>query len=205
LNEVKLQTKDSWTIERMVLKSEVEIGLVTMSPRSSLLVAEPFSEEEIVAFVSIRHRLAKKSQLTLEELARAKLIVREEERVRGSTEPILRKLRRQGFKPNVSMRCQSPMAVQSIVEAGAGVGLLARANVAPALKEGKIKILRVPELGIRLSRFIIYRKDRPLSSEAQDFLTLLRASRPPQVDGEPNQRGADASWRRFTTSSSTIS
>lgn len=176
---ITFQTKDSRTIERMVLRSEVEIGLVTMPSRARLLNVEPFSREEIVAFVAARHPLAKKSMLTLEELARARLVLRQGEGgEKGLAYGILQRLKRQGLKADPVMRCESLDAVRSLVEKGMWVGVSSRALVSGGVKEGKLKIVQVPELGMHVSRFIIYRKDRPLSPKAQDFLALLRANSP---------------------------
>jgi DNA-binding transcriptional LysR family regulator len=201
--QVDVRTKDGRGIEQMVLKSEVEIGLVSLIGRSPVLTVEPFSEEEILPFVSVRHPMARKSNITLQEFSRAPLVVRRgAQGDMGPTERLLHNLARRGWKPNIVMRCESFQMVKAAVENRVGVGLLSRAIVMNRVNEGKLKILNVPEFRGYISRFIIYRKDRPLSSEAQDFLTLLRASGPlsksPTIAAEQNDKKGRGIDRRPT-------
>jgi DNA-binding transcriptional LysR family regulator len=181
LTQIVFRTGDSWGIERMVLSSEVEIGMVTAPSRSPLLNVEFFSNEEMVAVVSTRHALAGKSELRLAEFARAPLVVRRNHGGVVETEQVINELMGGGIKPNIVARCESSSALKAVVEAGVGVGILNRAFVAQSAKDGKLKILRVPDFRMALQMFVIHQKDRPLSSEAQDLLALLRANRPPRA------------------------
>lgn len=180
LTQIDLRIKDNRTVERLVLNSEVEIAIITGRPHSPRLAAEPFSEEEVVAFVSARHPIIKKSKLTLDEFASAPLVIRRSEGDVAETEKSLKKLEKlknKGLNFKVIMWCESSSAVKSAVEAGVGVGLLTRSSVALAAKRGDIKLLKLPDLGLRVRRFIVYRKDQLLSFEAREFLALLRAHR----------------------------
>jgi DNA-binding transcriptional LysR family regulator len=178
LTKPTLRTHGTRGIEQMLLRSEIDIGFVTFSPNSSLLAVEPFSEDEVVPFASVKHPLAKRSKVTLEEFACASLIVRQGNGGKEDVEKSLRKIVGPKRKLNILARCASSEAVKSAVEAGGSVGLLSLSQVKPGVKEGKLKILRVPGLAIKIRRFIIYRKDRPLSPAARDFLALMRANKP---------------------------
>jgi DNA-binding transcriptional LysR family regulator len=184
LAQIVFRTRDSWGVERMVLNGDVEVGLLSSPSRSALLSVELFSEEEMVAFVSVQHPLARKSKLTLEEFARAPLVVRKDEKGMAATEKFLLKLMRDKVKPNIIARCESSSTLKAVVEAGLGVGLIKRSVVALSARDGKVKILSVPDFRMSLPTFVAYRKDHALSPQAQDFLALLRANRP-QVKSRP--------------------
>ena len=112
--------------------------------------------------------------MTLEEFARGPLILRQAKKGRGSVEKIVNEIEKQGFKPNIVMRCESPEAVKTAVSKKMGLGMLCQDIVAPDIKRGDFKIIRVPELDMESHTFIIYHNERSLSANAQDFLTLLR-------------------------------
>jgi len=193
LTKPTLCTHGTRIIEQMALRSEIDIGLVTFSPNSPLLVVEPFSEDEIVPFVSAKHPMAKKSNVTLEEFAQASLIIRRGNSSKGDVEKSLRKIVGARRKLNILARCASSQAVKSAVETGGSVGLLSLSYVDSGVKEGKLKILRVPGLAMKIKRFIIYRKDPPLSPAARDFLALMLANKP----SSKRQTAMDAPGRRL--------
>lgn len=74
------------------------------------------------------------------------------------------------------MRCESSEAVKTAVKAGLGVGFLYESDLGPELIEGKVNILKVPDLKTNIQTFIVHHKDRQLSPQAQDFIRLLRES-----------------------------
>lgn len=175
--QLSLRTDISRVIERLVLDSKVEIAVVTNASRFPSLAYEPYRQERVVTFASARHPLAKKERLTLADLAQAPLIIRagrvgEMSRVE---ELLLKSGERQGFKPNIVMRCESPVAVKTAVKTGLGLGILYEGDaMGPDVKGGELRILKVPQLKMHVESFIVYHKNRPLSSHAQEFLVLLR-------------------------------
>ncbi|MGH9986467.1 MAG: LysR family transcriptional regulator [Nitrososphaeraceae archaeon] len=163
-----LRTSDSTTVERMVLKAEVEVGLVTNFSGNSQLVSEPLRTERVMAVVSARHPLAKRRSLNSKELAKAPFVIRTGGR-------IAKQLERNGLKLNVVMQCESSEVVKSAIQSGVGIGLLYRDIVAPGLRAGFLKSIEVAGLNnIDVKCSTIYRRDHVLSSDAREFLTLLR-------------------------------
>lgn len=178
LTTARLCTGESVAIERFLQAGKIDLGLVVRRPSSRRIAAELFSEEDIVPFVSARRPLVKRSSLSLEEFTRVPLIVREGASRGLNIDTSLRKINgRRG--PHIVLRCDSSEAVKSAVEHGQGVGLLSRSHITGD-NARKFRIVSVPGLNLRLSRFIIYRKDRPLSPAAHAFLNMLRAEAPPR-------------------------
>ena len=128
-------------------------------------------------FVSVRYPLARKGILSIEEFARAPLILREANGRVGAVETALRQAAGRRIKANIALRCQSSEAVKTAVKLGLGVGLLSRSHMARGA-EREFRILRVAGLSLEISRFIIYRKDRTLSPAARAFVEILRSYRP---------------------------
>jgi DNA-binding transcriptional LysR family regulator len=176
LTRITLRTRNNRTIERMVLDSKVEIGVISGPPRSAQLATEPCSSwQKVVAFVSVHSPLARKLKMTLPEFLMSPLVILGGREGRGRIEETLwGGMQTERLKPNIVMRCESPEAVKSAVEAGMGVGVTYRSLVDRELKAGRFKTLKIPGWQISLRRFAVYRKDRPLSAVASEFLDLLR-------------------------------
>ena len=160
-----------------MLQSQVEIGVITNPSNSCLLQLLPCREENVVIVVSAKHPLAKKFELSLAEVAQAPLIIRKEREGRPSE--FLRQIESQGFKLNILMECDdSGEAIKIAVLKGMGIGILYRDQVESELKAGALKILRIAGLKrINSKSFVVYRKDRPLSQNALDYLALLHGPR----------------------------
>ena len=169
------RTNSSETIEQLVLNLEVEIALVANPFKSPRITVEPYRQERILAFASVEHPLARgRRKMTLEEFARAPLVLRQAKKGMGSVEKIVNRIEGRGFRPNITLRCESPEAVKAAVKKKMGLGILCQDIVAPDIKRGDFKIIKVPELDMESHTFIIYHNERSLSSNAQDFLALLR-------------------------------
>ncbi len=176
--QLALRTETSRMIEQLVLNSEVEIAVITNPSYSPSLIYEPFRQEELVAFASLKQPLAKRQKLTLEELAQAPLVVKRDKTGKVyRTDEILRQLEELGFELNIVLQCESAEAVKSAVKVGVGLGILYRDIVEPDVKRGELKIIKIPESKMKVDTFIIYPRERALSPHARDFLTLLRERR----------------------------
>ena len=61
--DLTLRTSSSGVIERLVVNSEVEIGLVTNPSGSPRITVEPYRQERILAFASVGHPLARRPKM----------------------------------------------------------------------------------------------------------------------------------------------
>jgi DNA-binding transcriptional LysR family regulator len=173
---VNLRTGTSQEIMRLLLNSEIELGVVTSPPSDPLIAVDPCWQERLVAFVSAKHPLAKKRKLTLAELASTPLIIKKAKEGDDKVAHLLKWIQQQGFELNIFMNTESPEATMASVQTGIGLGILYEHLVKGAVKSGELKILAVPELEKKMKVDIsaIYYRRRPLSPAAGDFLTLLR-------------------------------
>lgn len=175
--QFNLRTADRLAIERLILSSEVDIALINNAPTNPGLVLEPYRPEPLAAFVSPNHPLARSQKLTLQELERVPLMIVKAWRGTSTTERFLRAMKKTGLNPNIAMRCDSPAAVKEVVSRKMGMGILFKETIEPEVRKGEFKIVKLPVKNFEGKSFIVYRKDRPLSTSAKDFLNLLRRSR----------------------------
>lgn len=176
-----IRTDITPSIEQLTLKSEIELGVITHPSYAPQLTYEPCRQEKWVVFSSAKHALGRKQRWTLEEVARAPLVLeRRGTREVTQTDEMLRPLGEGALKLTIALECDSPQAIKSAVRAGVGLGVLPRDMVEAEMKAGELKIIRIPEVKMELESFIVYAKERPLTPNAVDFLTLLRQQRVPK-------------------------
>jgi DNA-binding transcriptional LysR family regulator len=173
LVKVTLRTAISPQIERFILNSEVEIGIITNPSGTPSLQLEPYRQEKLVAFCASGFPLAKKARLTLADLADAPLIIRSG--MLTTTRQHLNQLEQKGFKLNILMECESPEAVKVATMKGLGVGFVYRSRVESEIQAGSVKVLKLRGLRMAAGQsVIVYQKHNLLSTNAQHFLQLAR-------------------------------
>ena len=175
---------------------------------SSMLYSEPYIPLKLVAFAAKNHPVAKKKELALSDLEHVPLIVRMDNDLQSTTHTVLSALRKQGYKLNIAMRCESPEAVQSAVTQNLGIGLLYYHAVKAAIERGSFKTIQIRGLEIETPTYIVYSKERPLSPHAEEFLscsgigvTIKPRKRPkPSLNTHVGARFNVASCRTFAAS-----
>ncbi len=73
------------------------------------------------------------------------------------------------------MECSSGEAAKAVILRGAGIGILMEAHLDEEIHRREVKILRIRDVqDLKINSFVIYRKDKPLSYNVQDFLDLIK-------------------------------
>lgn len=174
--QLNLETDNKAAMEQRVVNSKVDIAVINNAPSNHSLTMEPYRQETLVAFASKNHPLARKRELTWQDLERVPLLIRKSAGGRDVTEQFLQSVKKKGVKPNIAMRCDSPEAVKAFVKRKMGAGILFKETVEPEVRKGEFKIIKLPGQTFEGQSFIVYRKDRPLSPNARELLELLRQS-----------------------------
>jgi DNA-binding transcriptional LysR family regulator len=172
--DVVLRSNPAGTLEQMILRGQLDIAFTSMLPRSAELMAEFCVPLKLVAFAAKGYPIAQDKQLSLADLEKIPLIIRDDASKRGTIETLLLKLRSLGYRPNIVMRCESPEAIKTAVSKKLGVGILYQDVLKENNARGLFKQLRVSDLPIEEKTYVVYHKQRPLSPSAEAFLKLLR-------------------------------
>ena len=164
-----LRTSTSHAVERMILTSEVEAGFVTAPSHLPMLAYEPFYEDELVVFMSRKHRLARREQLSIEELAAAPLIIKRGPQCHAEFFACLSRL---GLKPNIVMECEFPQIVLAAVRTCMGLGMLYRQVLKSELSDGSLKLMKISKLKLRGAVYAVFNRSKPLSRHVSDLFNL---------------------------------
>lgn len=140
---VSLEVANTSTIARRVRDFELDIGLIEGELQTSELDVIPWREDQLVAFCSPTHPLAKKPKLTDDDLRQAVWVMREQGS--GTRQSFERGMH--GLLPdlNVLLELEHTEAIKRAVEADLGIGCLSKVVLADAFKRGSLVPLAVPE------------------------------------------------------------
>jgi DNA-binding transcriptional LysR family regulator len=172
--EIVLRSNTAGILEQMILKGQLDIVLTSILPRSSELTTEFCVPLRLVAFAAKSYPIAKERKLSLADLEKIPLIIRDDGNRHGTTEISLLKLRSLGYRPNIVMRCESPEAIKTAVSKKLGVGILYYDTVKDAFAQELFKQIHVSGLSLEGKTYIMWHKRRSLSSSGEAFLKLLR-------------------------------
>jgi DNA-binding transcriptional LysR family regulator len=167
---------DRETALSVLRQGELDFTLHALQPsRREDLAEESLCEEELVVYASMGHRLAKKRQVTLADLARERWTV-----AASSAVPVQRL--RQAFldaglpPPEIAVESNAlPLRLELLASSDL-LGLTAKSAVRDAA--ARSGLAEIPVKGWTYTRpaGVIYRKDTYLSPTARRFIEILKAT-----------------------------
>ncbi|MFS8524627.1 MAG: LysR family transcriptional regulator [Limnochordales bacterium] len=164
-------------VMQMVLRNEIDIGLVTVPLTHELLHTIPLFRDRILLVASPGTPWAGRSVVKPQELAQMPMIAyQRESKFRAYVDASFQAA---GITPDVIMEFDSHEAVKAMVAAGFGVAMMPSSAVADDIEEGalvELKIAGFEELA-RITSLII-RRDRHQSPPVRAFLDLVRHTFP---------------------------
>ncbi len=151
-----------------VLAKEIDLALVSLPVERTGLVAEEFFDEKLLVALPVKHPLAKKRRLTLDDLeSEAFIVMKEGHCLSGQA---LQFCRINGFAPRVSFRSAQIETILAFVARGWGV------SVVPAMACARpmpgVRYRACP--GMTRSIGIIHREARALSHAARALADFFR-------------------------------
>ena len=164
-------------IVRAVESQKVSLGLIEGPAHSREVRTEPFLQDELVMIVPLAHEWAESASVSVEEIPRAQLLMRE----RGSgtrqvVEMALGKHHVRRSALQIVMELDSTEAIKSSVDAGLGVGFVSRWALAKDARLGNsFKIVEIEGLRIRRDFLLTFRSGPEPQGLAQEFRRFLRA------------------------------
>ncbi|HEY9018799.1 LysR family transcriptional regulator [Thiomicrospira sp.] len=139
---IRLQVGNTDAIVSMVENNMIDLGLVEAPVNNKNLEVEVCRIDEMQVICPIDHPLAKRSEVTIEDVRKYPFINREEGS--GSRSVIDTYVREQGLSMsdfNIVMELGAPEAVKMAVEADVGLAIVSRTTLMKELKLGTLKAL----------------------------------------------------------------
>jgi DNA-binding transcriptional LysR family regulator len=170
--EVSVRTGHSEEVLELVLREQVELGLVR-ALRHPEIESTPLYEDELVLVVDPEHHLAGRRRIELAELAEEQLILFD--RTSSYTELTNALFRGAGVVPVGVMELDNIDAAKKMVQEGFGVSLLPQTAVAAELAAGALRQVEIADAEpVRRQIVAIRRRDgAPPAGTVAVFLSML--------------------------------
>jgi DNA-binding transcriptional LysR family regulator len=175
--DVFLRIEPSKVLEQMLLKGEIDIGILGQSSQSPHLLSRPFREDKVIVIAPPNHPLTKKRSVPLEVLAKERFVVgkKGESPIRDGVEAIFAE---KGLTLVPTLEVTSSFGSRDIVRTaiadGLGIGFTYMCQAGWEIKSGRLKVLRVPELNLTRTQHIVVHKSRQGSPMVRAFNTFLK-------------------------------
>ncbi len=135
----KITIENSKEISELVAENHLDIGLIESKYHRKGLIISPFATDTLHVFISPNHPLAKKENITLEDLQEVTWIVREEgSGTREAVDKLFQSLKIEKVK---MMEFGSTQIIKESVEAGLGVAFLSQWTVRKELTLQTLTVL----------------------------------------------------------------
>lgn len=163
-----------------LLDRTIDFGVMTFLPSETGVQSITLAHDELVLLANPAHPLARKKQVTIEEVGRQVVIAHNDPS--PARERVLRVYERRHAPINIQISLPSLDGIKRAVEMGLGVAVLPRRCALTEIARGDLKAVKVPELsGQQVVRFV-FRKTGELSHAAAAFLHLVKM---PEMYGRP--------------------
>lgn len=163
-------------VEKALVNGEIDFGLIEGSSKNSRLKYVPFTKDEIVAVVHSSQPLAKLDELSIQELLKTPVVLREVGS--GSLEVIADHLRQHSIRLkdlNIVMHLGSTESIKSFLASSNTLGLMSVSAVSKEVVKGDYKIIDIKDLSITRTFYFIH-PHGALSGLSEVFMKFAKTS-----------------------------
>jgi len=168
---IYLNEGSSLEMTNSVLDFKNELVIVARVEENPQIRFIPFCQEEIVVLLPPDHDIAKKKSVTLSELAKEPIIMKE--RGSGTRNRLNETFAQKGLVPNILMETNNTDFIKQLVHRGDGISFLVKAAVSKELENRELVTVPIEDCQIITDVNIAYLKNQHLSTPAQAFLDIL--------------------------------
>lgn len=158
-------------IEDMVLKSQIDFGLVEGPIHSKDIISKPFMKDELILVCGNKHLFKEKQKITIEDLANEDLIVRENGS--GTRELFENIMLSQGHNLNIKWVCNNSETIKNAVISNIGVSIVSKMTVEDELRTKKLFHIEIDNTEFKRKFNIIYHKNKYTSEPIKKFWKMV--------------------------------
>jgi len=166
---VSINRAEHARILEQVIDHSVDFGIVSLPVNDNRLTVVPIHKDELVLIAEPNHALARCTAVSVAQIAEYPLLLPKSGRSREAIDNAFANRR---LKASVSMELDSSELMKRFVEAGVGVGFIARSNVLEDHRAGVLCAISLSDVRIPRDLALVFRKDKALSRAALAFIDI---------------------------------
>jgi len=175
LIKIEVQRGVASRIPKQITAREVELGVISFTPRDASLRVVPVLNDELALIVAPTHRLARHQRVSIKELAEEPFVAHNAPS--PYRQKVIEAFESHDTKLNIVIELPSLEAIKKLVESGIGVALVPRLTANDEIASGRLCALSVKEMRLERKLNIIYRRNSQLSHAARKFLEIAKQMR----------------------------
>lgn len=172
--EVDIRRVPARQIPVEVAQGSLDFGVLTFQPSEPALQAVRIGTDELVMLAPPQHPLARRREVTLEEVGRQPVIAHNDPS--PARERVLRLFQQRQLPLNIIMNLPSLDGIKRAVEMDLGIALLPRRCAIAEVASGRLIAVPVAGLSRRREVRLVYRRGR-MSHAAEAFLRTAQGGR----------------------------
>lgn len=167
---VKIDSSD--VIETLILQNKLDLALIEGTVHSENIYSEKLLDDKLVAICSTRNPLKNKSSVTLEDLMKENLLLRE--RNSGTRELIESVFMLHGCSVHPVWESTSTESLLNAVTANLGISILPYRLITTRIRKQKVIMLPLEGIEFKRSFSVIYHKNKFLTQTSREFIDYVK-------------------------------
>ncbi len=168
--EVRIVVEATSNPFEALLQGKLDLAIVHTPVQHRMLWYQPLFRDELVVIVSRKHPLARQTHFPLQAFADETLLIYPPRERSAALKQVLNPA---GIVPGCVQEVQLTEAVIELVKAGAGVSILAKWAVAPEIRSGELRALRLTKDGWFRTWSAAMHRNHKNRTVLQEFVDLL--------------------------------
>lgn len=160
--KMSLITANTEVIEKYLIEKKIELGMVEGKPKNKQLKYIPFLKDESVAIAHTSQEISKKETLSLDELKKIPLVLRE--LGSGSLDIIRAAFRLENIQLkdlNIAMHLGSTEGIKSYLTHANTIGFVSIAAVNKDIKKGEFQVIDIEKIDMKRWFYFVYNQGVP--------------------------------------------
>ncbi|NNF98305.1 MAG: LysR family transcriptional regulator [Desulfobacteraceae bacterium] len=174
--KIHLNEGSSRDMAHSLISFKNEVAVIAQAGENEKVAYIPYSQEELVVIISVNHHLASRREVSIEELAKEPIIMKENGS--GTRRVVSSLFESHGYHPNVLMETSNTEFIKQLVQRGEGFSMVVKASVAQEIEDKKLVSIPISGRKYHLDVSIAYLKDQTLSPPANAFIKSLQSLGP---------------------------
>lgn len=169
---VRIDSSD--VIEQMIVENKLDFALIESSAHSAKVISESFYDDSLVAICGRFHRLADKDVITLEDLSKERLLLREPNS--GTRQLVDSTFLLHGYTVSPIWESTSTAALIQGVKHELGISILPKRMLETHIRHHEVVPLKIKNVDFKRHYHIIYHENKYITEPMQAFMDMIKVS-----------------------------
>lgn len=178
--QIRVHRVFSRDVPRELMSHHLDIGVISYLPEERELEAVAFRRDSLVMVVWPGHKFAKRKQVNVGELGQETFVAHIVES--PYRQRVVQMFARHRVPLKMAVELPTIESIKLFVEMKKGVAIVPRMCVEREVANGQLRALRIRQMRLARTLYLVYRRDRPLSAAAQSLVELIRQKKVAGID-----------------------